>query len=259
MKLVEAAEPLAWDTAFWLLGFEEPGGTPIEQLGGASVELCAKLRALAIIALLTTGDSEKFLHNLARSGRVREAYLSRIRQAERVDDYHFASGRISGLIDAIASGDLALAHRIAWISPREWSPQREYEDDFCYAQVLHRIVHGVSAVSVYEPIFERFESAMQGQPAPRLDVVRALVARSQSGFEAAFESLVQTREDEIAAAIARSQLQDAQVVAERQVFVEGLALLRLADAAGIATREEYLYCPSNARVTMRAPVPDPPA
>ena len=258
MQLSEFAEPLAYDTAFWLTGFEEPTGFEVGELGRVSVELCGKLRALAIIALLVKGDSDKFLHNLIRSGQVRETFLSRLKEAGHQHEHHLASGRFEGLLDAIAAGDFELAQRIAWLSPRSFEPTREYEDDFCHAQILHRIVHGVQAASVYEPFFDRFEAALQGQPGPRLAVLRALVARSQADFDAAFEALLQERRATLQADAARAQLEEPQMLAERDVFIEGLALLRLADSAGLATTREYLYCPSAARQPMRRPLPPAP-
>lgn len=258
MKLAEDAEALAYDTAFWLLSFQEEDSCELHELGRASIELGGKLRALAIMGLLTTGDPQKFLHNLVRSGRVRETYLRRMKQAGRTDDHHLASGRVDGLLDAIASGDHELAHRIAWASPRAYEPRREYEDDYCYAQVLHRLVHGVQAASVFQPFLDRFEAALEGQASPRLDVLRALVAREQAGFDAAFEALIQARQDGIDADKARCQHETPQVVAERLVFVEGLALLRLAQAVGLKTQREYLFCPANARVALRGPVIDEP-
>ena len=44
-------------------------------------------------------------------------------------------------------------------------------------------------------------------------------------------------------------------MAERQVYVEGLAMLRIADRLGLKTQGEYLYCPSLARVSMQKPFP----
>ena len=81
MALADFSESLAYDAAFWLTGFEEPDGFEVEELGRVSVDLCAKLRALAIIALLVKGDSDKFLHSLIRSGRVRETFQMRLKQA----------------------------------------------------------------------------------------------------------------------------------------------------------------------------------
>lgn len=258
MQLAEAAQPLAFDTAFWLTGFEASDGFELAELGRISVQLCGKLRALAIIALVVKADSDRFFHNLIRSGTVRETFLARLKQAGHQADHHLASSRLDGLLDAIAAGDIELAQRIAWLSPRQFEPQREYEDDFCYAQVLHRLVHGVSAASVYEPFLARHEAVLQGQPDPRLALCRALVTPSQADFDTAFADLLQARSDEIAAQVARSQLDEPQTVAERQVFVEGLAWLRLAERAGLRTEAEYLYCPSSARVPMRQPLPTPP-
>ena len=259
MQLSDYEEPLAYDTAFLLVGFEEPDGYGIEDFGSISFELNGKLRALAIITLLAKGDSDKFLHNLVRSGRVREAYLTRIKQTNRQAEHHLASGRFDALLDAVASSDVELAQRIAWLSPRTWEVQREYEDDFCYAQILHRLVHGVQAASAYQPFIDRFEEILDGQASARLEVVRALVAHSQIDFDESFEVLLQERQDEIAANIARYQLEEPQIVAERQVFIEGLALLRLAGIVELTTQTEYLYCPANARLPMRNPVPVMPS
>jgi Immunity protein 49 len=258
MRLSECAEPLAYDTAFWLTGFEEPDGIALDELGAISVELCGKLRTMAIIGLLVKGDSDRFLHNLVRSGRVRETYLSRLKQAGHLDCHHLASARTEGLLDAVAAGDITLAQRIAWLSPRQWERDREYEDDYCYAQILHRLLHGVQAAGAYQPLIERFEAALQGQASPRLDVARALVARAQPEFDAAFDSLLQLRRKEVQADIASAKIEEPQMLAEREVFVEGLALLRLALLQGLQTEDEYLYCPASARVPMRAPLPTPP-
>ena len=264
MQLSELAEPLAYDTAFWLTAFEEPDGIELAELGRISVELCGKLRALGIIGLLIRGESDRFLHDLVRSGRVRESFLARLQLAGHQDDHHLAAGRVEALLDAIAAGDEELARRIAWLSPRSFEPAREYEDDFCYAQILHRIVHGVQATEVFAPLFDRFASALQGQPSPRLTVTRALVARSQMDFDAAFDALLQERKAGIQADIARAQIEDAQVLAEREVFVEGLALLRMAGNAGLVTASDYLYvrrlpgCQCAGRCRRRRRGPDMP-
>ncbi len=258
MKLALESEALAYDTAFWLLAFEEEGACELSELGRTSVELCGKLRALGIMGLLTTGDSQKFLNSLVRSGRVRETYLARMKQAGIQHDHHLAAGRCDGLVDAIASGDRDLAYRIAWASPRNFDPRREYEDDFCFAQVLHRLVHGVQAASVFQPFLDRYEVVLEGQPSARLDVLRALVTHAQAEFDVAFEVLLQERQNVIADEEARSRLETPQVISERLVYVEGLALLRVALAQGLKTQREYLYCPANARAELRGPLPEGP-
>ncbi|MBS0453292.1 MAG: immunity 49 family protein [Proteobacteria bacterium] len=258
MQLAEEVDALAYDTAFWLVGYEEPGVYALEELGSIGMDLSRKLRGLAIITLLTAGDSDKFCHNLIRSGRVREYFLTRMRQEPTQADHHLASGRVDPLLDALAAGDVDLAHRIAWISPRTWEPQREYEDDFCYAQILHRLVHGVQAPAVYQPFIDQFDKALKGQPSERLEVVKGLVQRSQADFDQAFDALLDARRKSIDAAIKRAQIEDPVVLAERLVYIEGLALLRLADRQGLQTQPDYLYCPSLARRPMQAPLPAEP-
>lgn len=258
MQLAEEVDALAYDTAFWLVGYEEPGVYNLEELGGIGVDLSRKLRGLAIITLLTTGDCDKFCHNLIRSGRVREHFLTRMRQVPGQADHHLASGRVDPLLDALAAGDVDLAHRIAWISPRTWEPQREYEDDFCYAQILHRLIHGVQSPTVYQPFIDQFDKALKGRHSERLEVVKALVQRDQAAFEQAFDALLDARRKEILAAIKRAQIEDPVVLAERQVYVEGLALLRLAERQGLQTLPDYLYCPSLARRPMQQPLPVEP-
>jgi hypothetical protein len=45
------------------------------------------------------------------------------------------------------------------------------------------------------------------------------------------------------------------MMAERQVFVDGLALLQIAERLGFSLQPEYLYLPSLARVPMQKPFP----
>jgi len=254
MKLADHADPLAWDTAFWLMGFRAPG-SPLEESGPRAEELGAKLRALAVIALVTAADTDTFLHNLIRSGGVREHYLARWQAAGRDDDHDLAASRLAGWFDAVAGGDRDLALRIAAQSPTDWRPSREYEDDFAYAMLLFALLRGAPTGADAAVLLAGFERALDGADSPRLAVVQALFARDPAAFEAGFDALLQWREDEIDAAIGRGQMDDAIVVPDRLVFVEGLALLRLATMAGIATAPEYRLCPSLARLPMRTPYP----
>ncbi len=136
MELADCAEPLAGDIAFWLLALEDPA-YPIDETGALSVELPAKLQALGIILLLTNADSDGFYFNLIRGGRARLAYLNRALDLNAAGGHHFASGRYGPLLGAIAAGDFDLARALAAAAPREWREGHEYEDDYCYAQLLH--------------------------------------------------------------------------------------------------------------------------
>ncbi len=216
--------------------------------------LRALFRALGITRLLANGDTEGFYHELMRSGHTRLYFLTRCK-AEGCHLPEAAAGRIEGLSDALAAGALDLATNIAEASPRDWWEDDEYEDDFTYAHFLHKLLLGADRKAELEPILSRFERAAEGEPTPRLEVCRALATRDQESFDQAFASLIVAREAEIEAAKERFELETETVITDRSIFVEGLSLLRLAERNGIATKAEYLFCPSLARLAVGKALP----
>lgn len=254
MKLADLGQDLAYDAAFWLTGVRSPD-YPLGQLGRLSLEVSAKLRALAIAVLLVKADVDRFHHNLIRSGMVREVYLRRCRDEGALGDHHRASGRSGALLDSIAAGALDLARRIAALSPTELHQGHEYEDDHCFAQVLHRLVQPALPEAEIPPLLDRWGAYPPGATDARLDVCRALFDRDQAAFDDAFEGLLARRDDQISAEKARNRLEEPAVIADRHIHVEGLAILRLAGARGLATHPEYRMCPSLARLPMTQPFP----
>lgn len=254
MRLADYVDALAYEAAFALAAFTNRQ-VAIGALGAASVQACAKLRTLAIIALVTEADHRTYTHNLVRSGRCRLAYLQRLRASGQTDELYSGSARLQPFLDAVAAADFELARQIAALSPAEWKPSSEYEDDFCHAMVAHGIVANLTDVNRVEALFSRWEHVLQGQPDPRMAVMKALAHRDSAGFDAAFEALVLHRADTIAQDRARSVIEEHDVVAARQLDVDGLALLRMATQLGLKTQDEYLGCPSLARQVTREPLP----
>jgi immunity protein 49 of polymorphic toxin system len=254
VKLIEYLEPLGYDIAFWLTAFQNPD-YPIRQLGEVSIQVSGKLRAAAIIALLTKGSSDAFYHNLIRSARARVAYLERLESAGVTDDHHQASGRVDPFLDAVAAADFDSARRIVALSLREWLQGHEYEDDFCYAQIVHGLITVPTDVTRLQQVFERYEQTLDGVADARLDVTRAIARRDQAAFDEAFEALLARHTRQIEAEKARRKIEEPVMMAERQVYVEGLALLQIATRLKFATQNEYQYCPSLARVPMQKPFP----
>lgn len=217
------------------------------------MELSDKLRTLAIISLLAKAHVDLFCHHLIRSGMVRETYLRRLAEEGITNDHHYGSGRYAPLLDVVAVPDFELAGRIVELSPLDWRENHEYEYDYCYAQILHRFVRGASVDSEIPPLLERFETCLAGEPSAQLDTCAALLASDQDAFDKAFTDLLDTHEAKIAAANDCGQIESAVGTIQRLVFVEGLAVLRLAERRGLKTQREYSYCPHLARAGMQAP------
>ena len=195
-----------------------------------------------------------FTHNLVRSGRARLSYLQRV-QATGAPDHHDASARIGPFFDAVAAADFGLARQIAAASPRDWRQGHEYEDDWCHAQIAHAVLAPVSDVGRIQSLFQRWEQVLDGRPDARLPVLRALAQRDGDGFDAAFEGLLQQRETQIAADRARARIEEPDMMAARQLYIDGLGLLRMATQLGLKTQAEYRGCPSLARQVTRDPLP----
>jgi hypothetical protein len=246
---------VASDVAFWSLGLANPN-YPVEQLGQLSLEISSKFRTLAIIQLLTEGSTDLFLHNLMRSGRARETYLKRILHARLPDDHHRASGRYRPLLDAIAANHLVGARHITQLVPSHFRAWHEYEDDYCYAQLLARLISDQPVPEAeLEALLQQFDAWLDGVIDARYLVCHALVERDQAAFEAAFEDILLAHEMAIEADNARHRHEDDEFRAEKLVSIEGLALLRIAELRGLQTATHYRYCPSLARLPMRHPFP----
>jgi Immunity protein 49 len=247
--------PIAYEAAFFMQSLQDPSLT-VSEMGEISFAVCQKLRSLAIMALISKGNQTLFGQNLTRSGRVRLAYLRRVRREGVEDDVHSASARIGGLMDGIASSDLELAKAIVKASRASWLQGAEYEEDYCYAQLIHRLVSQDNDDAAANVLVEQFAKVLDGEPSARLDVCRALVKRDQASFDQAFDNLIHEQDAKIAADKARFQLEEPEIMSQRLIFVEGLAVLRLAILCNLKTEPDYLFCPSIARLIEAFPVPE---
>ena len=254
MKLGEYLEALAYDVAFWMTAYQNPD-YPLDQLGDVTEKVTAKLRAAAVIILIADGDSDGYYHNLMRSARCRLQYLKRCRAAGHDADHHQASSRLGGFMDAVGAADFAIARQIVTLSPVEWLQGHEYEDDFCFAQIVHGLIAAQPDAERMSSLFARFEKWLDGREDARLAVTKAIYERSQADFDPAIEALMAQRTTEIESEMERHKIEEPEMIAERQVYVDGLALLRIAERLGFSLQGEYLYMPSLARVPMLRPFP----
>lgn len=254
MTLSDLLDALAYDIAFWMTAYQNPD-YPLDQLGDVTENVTEKLRAAAIIVLLAQGDSDGYYHNLMRSARCRLSYLQRCRTAAREREHHQASSRLGGYLDAVAAADFFTARQIITVSPSEWFEGHEYEDDYCFAQIAHGLIAAQPDNERLNQLFARFETALDGREDARLTVTKAIFERNAAEFAAAVEDLVKQRTVEIEADIARRRIEEPVMMALRQVYVEGLALLRIAERLKLPLQSDYLYMPSLARVAMQRPFP----
>ena len=251
MELGEYLDTYTYEVAFWVSGVQNPN-YPMDQFGHLTETVSDQLRTLAIAILLVEANTDLFYHNLIRSGLARERFLQRCRQ-EGFADFHLAISRSGALFDALAAGEFDLTRRIAALSPEEWFQNGEYEDDYCFSRFFHLALIEDPGQARMASLLERFEKALDGDLSSHLDLCRALAARDQSAFDSTFEAYIAEHNEHLEEDSGR--MEDTHVAAERQIFVEGLAALRLAEHLGLHTQPEYKYCPALARLPMVAPFP----
>jgi hypothetical protein len=230
---------------------------PLAERGPAYEHFAQNARAHAVLYLLVDGQPEMFFHDLIVSGMAWRHYLQAC-AAAKYRDYCAALGRTDSFFDAVAGDDVALALELIELAPAAWMKGDEYEEDFCFVRFLGLYAEqGNAAAAELDALLERFESALEGVSTGRLEVCRALRTQDRDAFEAAFETLVDDWENDCKDLEFRAE-EEPIIAAGTQVFVEGLAVLRLAEREGLRTTNTYRGCPPLARRPRRqAPPADP--
>jgi hypothetical protein len=203
-------------------------------------------RIAAIAALLLRADATSFHERLQRSGGYRLQLLRERRARKRPFNNFSCTGQIAPLCDAIASGAGALAREIAALSSPVWVQRKEYEDDFHYGRLLGWFAsEGEPSHAPAEPLLEELVRSTGDDTAPRVRACSALLTREPSALREALLALVEEHGARFQArAGAPGSRGDAGFETERSIFVEGLALLRLAKERGLTMEEEeYAFLP----------------
>jgi hypothetical protein len=224
-------------------------------LAGACEQLCVLYRASGITALLLELDVDQYYHMLTRSALTRIYALERMPPAVKDQSRDAKLTRSRAFFDAVAATRPDLAKRIGVLGAQRWMERYEYEDDYCYALFVHKLVEGADR-STLEPVLARLKVAAAGSASVNPAVCEALLARDSESFAAAFADKLRSWEEELAFQETSISRDDVAFAGDRHVYIEGVALLRLAEGLGIATEEEYRFCPRETRMTMEAAFPD---
>lgn len=227
--------------------------------GEAFFNVCLNYRKLAICGLLLEADTDYFFHQLFKSGQAYLSFLSLSRKGPVKDKYYLCTGRAEALWDTVAANDVETAKKIASLSRNAWDNENEYEDEFCYFYFLMRLLTvDENSESQLDLILERYENALQGVDSYRLDMCQALLKRNGKKFHSSLERLIEKRNEEIQQERVSGLPSDPEILeTEAHIFIEGIALVRLAKLRGIEVREEYKSIPCLAMASMESPFPSP--
>jgi hypothetical protein len=211
--------------------------------------LCLHLRTIAAATLLVDGNPQGFFLNLCRAA---ENWRRLLVHLHRHGLPLPASRHNLPLLGTVAAGHWELARRVAESSEPRWLPQEEYRSEYLAAQLLHALIleqHDTATRLVGE-----LESSEEEASLGRAALARALLQADALGFIQAFERAVLLRSEQVEKQARLFTTPVTRFAPERFLWLEGLALLRLAERAGLPTHEAYhLYCPPLARVPRTVP------
>ena len=227
---------------------------PSQDLGGLSRKLSHQYRALGISLLLREANIDMFFHWLIQSALARRYFLERCQAEGNLTSPYRRASLVGPFFDAVTAAQWKLARRIATLSSDSHLPGEEYEDDFAYARFLHLLTdfEAQDTKGLTETL-DQFERALEGGTDIRLDLCRALLARDQDAFDSAFDGLLVDHELRMKKQQKSILARDATFEPNRQLMVEGLALLQIATRLGLQTQAEYRFCPGLVRRVSYAP------
>jgi hypothetical protein len=198
---------------------------------------CQNYRRRGICHFFLQGRPTVLHQDLQRSGAAFAYYLSGASEKDK------ATGKSAPLFDAIACGDIGAATRISKVSRRGWNREEEYEDDFLYvAFLMARFFPDGERVA--SDILGEYERVIDGADDARFTVCRALLTGDGNGFEEGLQELLVGRREHYREGVKREDILEEEWATEGQLFVEGVALVRLAMVAGLDVQRNFMFIPS---------------
>jgi hypothetical protein len=213
-------------------------------------------RILGICRLLADADVDAFVDHLARAAQARLAFLQKIEAGLPSDPPFLCASKNLAYTGSIAAGDLKTAREIARLSATTHFAAVEYEDDFLYFHLLHRLTVAPDDTPGHTAILARWLEVREGKESGALVACRGIVTRNPEEFTVGFASFIAKRQQGLAEYREIPSFNENLFAAEGRVYVEALAVLRFAELAGLPTEREYPLVPAIARVPiMETPLP----
>jgi hypothetical protein len=211
-----------------------------------------ELHLIAVATLLVDGNPQGFFLNLCRAAENWRRLHGLLRSRKLAPP---PTTKTMPLLAALAAGHLELADALATAPTAERLEAEEYEDEYLWASILRHLARQTpSPASTVKPLLTRLHQANKKEYGHRCDVALALLAKDGAGFAKAFEKARLDYELNTEKKAASFATPFTPFAPHRFLWLEGLALLRLAERTGFVLEDaDYKYCPPLARVPMSAP------
>jgi len=209
------------------------------------------LHIIAVATLLVDGNSQGFFLNLCRAAENWRRLHGLLHSRKLAPP---PTTKTVPLLAALAAGHFELAHALATAPTAERLEGAEYDDEYLWASLLRLLARQPPAeAATVTPLLTRLRKANKKEYGHRCDLVLALLANDRDSFAQAFEKARLDYELATEKRAANFATPVTSFAPHRFLWLEGLALLRLAERAGFVLEDaDYKYCPPLARVPMTA-------
>ncbi len=153
-----------------------------------------------------------------------EARLSLLQSEE---DRFRISSIIKPFFDAVTAGEMATALSIARLSPKVWSENEEYEDDFYYSQFLFSLIAEPENRDGHQELLKKFKETASGTEDERADICTALVEDNGQNFYEGMSCFLENWEQGYGERIKNNASLSEEFYTERFISTEGLAIMRI--------------------------------
>jgi len=225
-------------------------GAPREDLLAVAGEICLAHHTIGASMLLLEGQPQEYFLDLCRAAETWRRLLQHLRSRGLPPPPASAS---KPLLGAMAADHWPLAQGVARLSATAFQPGEEYEDDCDWAVLLAQTVAAGGDAAATAPYAERLLRSGPDTYAGRLAVLEAIRARDGRRFAEVFGLAALAAAEETERIVGMAAIPVTELAPYRWIWLEGLALLRLAARAGLAVPgERFAGCPPLARVPRTA-------
>ena len=165
-----------------------------------------------------------------------------LRKSVNLDEYYLCRSRGTPLLCALAIGDYSLATAIAENS-LPFHSQMEYEDDYQSYSLLPLLYSCIENSEAIAKGLEIFENTLEGDPSARLDSVKAIYEKDEKLFNESMLLLIEQWRESVKKKRRSDKIEPMYDKTSANIFVEGIALVRLARQNGLDSDLSYSFIP----------------
>jgi hypothetical protein len=207
----------------------------------ATVSFCHRI--LGLCALLRDADTSRFATCLCKSGQARLQLLRLAAAGQPIPPKVLCVSKDVGFTAALAVGAIQTASAIAAHSPAAHVDGWEYEDDFLFYRFLQLMLGAPADGDVLQRLLARWREVLQGEELPHAQACEALLTRDEKRFALAMDAVIDRRRDSLRKYKRELDFDREVDATEGKVFVDGLALVKLAEVRGLQVPARYEMLP----------------